>query len=394
LFGGSLVFHQTRMPERRGPICRRRHMRFVTISQRRPTLVDPPRCTDSATVCPLNICAGESKLRASSRIGKFVTFPMARLCRVPPVDSTFQVLFLLTPDITFHANSSNARADCSPLSDGESTEMSEPVKTVLGAVGLLILQLAVVASAQQTSSSAASVLGASASPPGKSAVESSQSPAPGNSTRSAEGTATQSDKADGPGDPAFGGERHPLYRLTKSDVVDVNFTFSPDYNQSLTVQPDGFVVLKGAGPVLAEGLTLPQLQQKIAGAYRGVLHEPEVTLSLKDFDKPYFLASGEVTKPGKYELRGDVTVNEAIAIAGGFTQQARHSQVVVFRRVSSEVAETHVLDVKRMLYSRDLREDLHLRPGDFIYVPQNRMSKVRKFVPTNSLSWYMNPLQF
>jgi polysaccharide export outer membrane protein len=115
---------------------------------------------------------------------------------------------------------------------------------------------------------------------------------------------------------------------------------------------------------------------------------------LKEFDRPYFLASGEVAKPGKYELRGDLTVNEAVAIAGGFTPQARHSQVVLFRRVSADLAQTHVLDLKKMLNARDLREDMHLQPGDFVFVPQSRISKIRKFVPTNAMSWYMNPLQF
>jgi len=196
------------------------------------------------------------------------------------------------------------------------------------------------------------------------------------------------------GDPAFGGERHPLYRLTKSDVVDASFPFSPDFNQSLTVQPDGFVSLRGAGTIFAEGLTLPQLEEAMSVAYRNSLHEPEITLTLKEFDKPYFLASGEVSRPGKYELRGDVTVNEAVAIAGGFTKEARHSQVILFRRVSSEVAEAHVLDLKKMLDSHDLREDMHLRAGDFIFVPQSRITKIRRFVPTNSMSWYVNPLQF
>jgi len=268
-------------------------------------------------------------------------------------------------------------------------------QNVVRAVGLLILQLALIASAQETIPSAASVVGTSA--PSVSAyawAESSQNLGRSGSGNSATGTITQSEKADGLGDPAFGGERHPLYRLAKSDVVDVNFTFSPDYNQSLTVQPDGFVALKGAGSIFAEGLTLPRLQETISDAYKGILHQPEITLTLKDFDKPYFLASGEVAKPGKYELRGDVTVNEAIAIAGGFTQQARHSQVVLFRRISTDVAETHVLDLKKMLDAHDLREDLHLRPGDFVFVPQSRISKIRKYVPTNSMSWYMNPLQF
>ena len=211
---------------------------------------------------------------------------------------------------------------------------------------------------------------------------------------SAKGETTNPGKADGKGDPALGGERHPLYRLTKSDIVEVNFTFSPEFNQSLTIQPDGFVALRGVGLVLAEGLTVGELRQAIAKAYLGFLHEPEISVSLKDFERPYFLASGEVSHPGKYELRGDLTVNEALAIAGGFTQQARHSQVVLFRRVSLDVAEAHLIDAKKMLNSRNLREDWHLQPGDFIYVLQSRISKIRKFVPTSSMNWYMNPLQF
>jgi polysaccharide export outer membrane protein len=266
---------------------------------------------------------------------------------------------------------------------------------VVGAVGALILQLTVIASAQQMVASLASESGAAAPPSGKIAgLGSSQSPDQAGTGSLVGGSITQPGIAGGKGDPAFGGERHPLYRLSKSDSVDVNFTFSPDFNQTVTVQPDGFVALKGAGTLWVEGFTVPQMQLAVSNAYRSFLHDPEVTISLKDFDKPYFLASGEVARPGKYELRGDLTVGEAVAIAGGFTQQARHSQVVVFRRISPDVAESHVIDLKRMLDSRDVREDMHLQPGDFIFVPQSRISKIRKFVPTNSMSWYMNPLQF
>ncbi|HKB97166.1 MAG TPA: polysaccharide biosynthesis/export family protein [Terriglobales bacterium] len=259
---------------------------------------------------------------------------------------------------------------------------------------MLILQLAVVASAQETARPPASAPESSASSTARLAVTESSRSQDQAGSGSADGAVTQSGKAGGMGDPAFGGERHPLYRLSKLDTVDLNFTFSPEFNQSLTVQPDGFVTLKGAGTLLVEGLTIPQMQQAVANAYRSFLHEPEITVTLKDFEKPYFLASGEVARPGKYELRGDLTVNEAVAIAGGLTQQARHSQIVLFRRISAYVAESHVVDLKKMLDSRDLREDLHLQPGDFIFVPQSRISKIRKYVPTNSMSWYMNPLQF
>jgi protein involved in polysaccharide export with SLBB domain len=313
------------------------------------------------------------------------------------VDSTFQVLLCFGPNDTFWPTAQTSELlEFAVLSNGESPEMNVFAKqVVLGVAGMLILQLAVVTSAQETASSPGSAPGLSAPPTGKiAAAESSQSQYRSDTSVSTNGAITQPGKAGGKGDPAFGGERHPLYRLTKSDTVDVNFTFSPDFNQTLTVQPDGFVALKGAGTLLAEGLTVPQMQQAVAYAYRGFLHQPEVTVTLKDFDKPYFLASGEVARPGKYELRGDLTINEAVAIAGGFTQQARHSQVVVFRRISANVAESHVIDLKKMLNARDLREDLHLQPGDFIFVPQSRVSKIHKYIPTNALSWYMNPLQF
>ncbi len=263
------------------------------------------------------------------------------------------------------------------------------------AAGLLTLQLLLVSSAQETAPSPVTAPRPPASPAGSlAAAESGQDLGRPGAGISAIGETTNPGKADGTGDPALGGERHPLYRLAKSDSVEVSFTFSPEFDQILTVQPDGFVVLRGAGPLLAEGLTVTDLQQAMVKAYSGFLHEPEITVTLKDFEKPYFLASGEVARPGKYELRGDLTVNEAVAIAGGLTQQARHSQVVLFRRISSEVAEAHLIDLKKMLSSRDLREDWHLSPGDFVYVPQSRISKIRKYVPTSSTNWYLNPLQF
>ena len=264
---------------------------------------------------------------------------------------------------------------------------------VFAAGGLLTCQLFLAASAQETAPSVPQ-------PPVDSAAD--RTAGPGSSGKPsgtgagvlAKEEATNSGQADGKGDPALGGERHPLYRLTKSDIVEISFTFSPEFNQSLHIQPDGFVALRGGGLLFAEGLTLAELQQAIVKAYTGFLHNPEVSVALKDFERPYFLASGEVAHPGKYELRGDLTVNEALAIAGGFTQQARHSQVVLFRRVSLDIAEAHLIDAKKMLDSRNLKEDWHLRPGDFIYVPQSRISKIRKFVPTSSTNWYLNPLQF
>jgi polysaccharide export outer membrane protein len=194
--------------------------------------------------------------------------------------------------------------------------------------------------------------------------------------------------------PALTGVRRPLYRLCKSDVVTVSFTFSPEFDQTISVQPDGYVALKGVKQLPAEGLTVPELQEAIGQAYTGVLHDPEVTIVLKDFDKPYFIVGGEVNHPAKYELRSDTRVTEAVAIAGGLTARAKHSQVVLFRRVSDDLVESHLLDVKAMMKSRTLAEDIHLRNGDFLFVPQNLISKIKPYLPITSMSLYASPAQF
>jgi polysaccharide export outer membrane protein len=205
---------------------------------------------------------------------------------------------------------------------------------------------------------------------------------------------TKSGAADGVKSPALTGERRPLYRLQKSDVVDVDFEFSLEFNQTSTVQPDGFIALKGVPALYAEGITAPELEEGIRRAYAAILHDPEVTIVLKEFDKPYFIAAGEVGRPGKYELRSDTTVTEAVAIAGGLTGKAKHSEVVLFRRVSNDLVESRILNLKAMLKSRTLAEDIHLRPGDMLFVPQNLISKIRPFMPASSLSMYGNPTQF
>jgi polysaccharide export outer membrane protein len=180
-------------------------------------------------------------------------------------------------------------------------------------------------------------------------------------------------------------ERTPRYRLRKGDTFDVEFAFSPEFNQTIPVQPDGFITLKGVGTIFVFGQTLPELTETIKNAYAKTLHEPVITVALKDFEKPYFIAAGQVGKPGKYDLRSDLTLTEGIAIAGGFTESSKHSQVVLFRPAPDGMMEARLLDVKKMLNTRDLKEDVRLRPGDMLFVPQNRISKIQRYLPSSNM---------
>jgi polysaccharide export outer membrane protein len=191
--------------------------------------------------------------------------------------------------------------------------------------------------------------------------------------------------------PPVLGERFPRYQVRPGDVLNLDFRFQPEYNQAITVQPDGFISLKDVGDIQVNGRTVPDINAEIVKKYSTILKDPVLTTTLKDFEHPYFVVGGEVNRPGKFEMRGDVTVTEALQIAGGMNDRSKHSQVLLFRQVSSEWTSVKKLDVKRMMAKADLQEDIHLQPGDMIFVPQNRISKIKSLIPSSSVGASFRP---
>jgi polysaccharide biosynthesis/export protein len=175
-------------------------------------------------------------------------------------------------------------------------------------------------------------------------------------------------------------ERTPRYKICRDDILLLSFPLSPEMNQKVIVQPDGFITLQSAGSVYVEGLTLPGVVEAVKKAYTNTLHDPIVDADLADFQKPFFTVLGQVGKPGQYDLRYDITVTQAVAIAGGFAPTAK-TQVFLFRSVSSSWAEVRELKIKNILHGKDISEDAHLRPGDMIFVPEKAITKFRKYVP-------------
>jgi polysaccharide export outer membrane protein len=185
--------------------------------------------------------------------------------------------------------------------------------------------------------------------------------------------------------------RYPRYKLRSGDAFDIAFELSPEFNQSVSVQPDGFVTLRGIGDVHVADQTVPELTATLRSAYSKILNDPLISITLKDFEKPYFIADGQVGHPGKYELRGDVTLTEAVAMAGGFLDSAKHSQVLLFRRVNEQWVSAKIFNVKKMHSARNLEEDPLLHPGDMLFVPKNRYSKIKPFLPSSSMGTFVTP---
>jgi polysaccharide export outer membrane protein len=167
------------------------------------------------------------------------------------------------------------------------------------------------------------------------------------------------------------------YRITPGDVLEISFPFVPELNQTVTVQPDGYVSLKELPDMRLQGRTVAQVKADLLDAYGQFVREPVLTVTLKEFQGPYFIAGGDVTKPGRYDLRGPTTLTEALALAGGPIRGANLSKVVVFRRNAGEQLEVKQINVRSMYSKRDLSEDVVLRPGDMLFVPKGVLGKLQ-----------------
>jgi polysaccharide biosynthesis/export protein len=183
------------------------------------------------------------------------------------------------------------------------------------------------------------------------------------------------------------------YTLRAGDVLELQYRYTPELNQTVTVLPDGYVNLNLIGEVRISDLTLTQAHDLILEKARARLNDPELNLILKEFQKPYVVVGGEVAKPGRIDLRENTTAMQAILLSGGFLQGARSNQVLLFRRINSEDAEIRVLDLSKLRKTSDLERDIQLQSGDMLLVPRDRIEKVARFIKLANLGLYFNPLQ-
>ena len=172
------------------------------------------------------------------------------------------------------------------------------------------------------------------------------------------------------------------YRIGVGDVISLTFPLAPEFDQELVaVMPDGFVSLKGVGDVWIAGKSLPEAREAVEEEYGKFLRDPVITVKLEEYEKPYFVAFGQVQTPGKYELTGDTTAAQALGIAGGFAETAKSDQLIVLRAVDGVWAEAIEIDARSLLRGGRLDEDIQLRPGDMLFVPRSKLSTLKQYIP-------------
>ena len=156
------------------------------------------------------------------------------------------------------------------------------------------------------------------------------------------------------------------YRLGPEDLVEVFVWKEPDLTTTVAVRPDGRISLPLTNELQASGQTVTELQGEITKRLARFIANPVVNVMVKEVKSPKISVLGEVKKPDVYKMLQKLSVLDAIALAGGFTEFAKPEKVVVIRNGSGAVQRIPV-NVKKLLKAGP-GELFPLQPSDVVYV--------------------------
>ena len=156
------------------------------------------------------------------------------------------------------------------------------------------------------------------------------------------------------------------YRLTAGDKLRIDVYKDATLSQSLQIRPDGKVTLPLVGDVAAAGRTSVELRDAISASLKEYITSPVVTVIVTETSPQVVYVTGEVNKPGALTLTGQMSILQALAMAGGFTDFADKKNILI-KRKSARGMETLKFNYKDAL-DDDKKEPLQLRAGDTVVV--------------------------
>ena len=155
------------------------------------------------------------------------------------------------------------------------------------------------------------------------------------------------------------------YRIGAEDMLQISVWKNEAMSRLVPVRPDGKISLPLLNDVQAAGLTALELRDVLTEKLTEYMPSPEVSVIVSDVRSFKVSVIGEVTRPGRYELKSWTTVLDVLALAGGFTQFAARSRIVILQPEGATM--------KRIPFNYNKlsgeQENFYLRNGDIILVP-------------------------
>jgi polysaccharide export outer membrane protein len=153
------------------------------------------------------------------------------------------------------------------------------------------------------------------------------------------------------------------------DTFEVRVYGEQDLSGTYRVSTDGMIIFPLVGKIMVVGLSANTLAEQLTEKLRnGILKDPQVSIFIKEFNSKKVFVFGEVNRPGTFQYDEDMTIIQAVTVAGGFTKGAERNKVSV-TRIEDGVEKRVFLSVEEI--GRGKEKNFFLKPGDIIYVPES-----------------------
>jgi polysaccharide export outer membrane protein len=163
-------------------------------------------------------------------------------------------------------------------------------------------------------------------------------------------------------------QESPSYLIGPNDVLSIYVWKEAELTREVTVMPDGRVTFPLAGEIVAQGQTVTQLKKTITQKLEKYVTAAEVTVIVRESRSQTIYTIGKVGRPGPYPLTAGMTVLQALATAGGFTEWADQKNIMIMRRQAGKEIQIP-FNYKEFTSGQNLEKNILLHPGDTIVVP-------------------------
>lgn len=169
------------------------------------------------------------------------------------------------------------------------------------------------------------------------------------------------------------------YIIGNGDVLLIKVWQNTDLDDEVIVRPDGRISFTLIGDVTATGLTINEFRNDLTVKLKEFIRNPQVSVSIKAIGGKKVIVLGQVRQPGVYQLTGTKTILEAVSLAGGFTEHAVVSSVMLVEG-GFEKPEPKRLNLTKALERADISDNVALKTDDMIYVPRKFIKDVNYFL--------------
>ena len=166
-----------------------------------------------------------------------------------------------------------------------------------------------------------------------------------------------------------GNEPADSYRIGSSDILEIMTWKEPDFSrEEILVRTDGKITLPLLGDIEASGKTPLELKNDIEENLKDYVDNPIVTVTVRNPNSQKFYILGEVISSGEYDLRKNLTVLQALALAGGFSEWAKKIEIILLRHENGKKKIIRV-NYKNIVKGRDITQNILIKANDTIVVP-------------------------